>query len=165
MDGYEVDDVDRAILYQLQRDARLTATEIGDRVGVSDTTVRNRMKALREEGVVESYTAVVNYERAGLQRPFHFTCTVPIIEREEVAKGALDVPGVVSVTERMTGEGNLLVEAVGEHPDDVTRVARLLTELGARIVDETVVRSSHRRPLAYLDSDFRPEDEADDREG
>jgi hypothetical protein len=51
----------------------------------------------------------------------------------------------------MTGEGNLLVEAVGKHPDDVIRVARLLTELGATVVDETVVQGSHRRPLTNLD--------------
>lgn len=145
-----VDDVDRTILYELQRDARQTATEIAERVGVSDTTVRNRIEELESSAVIEGYTALVNYERAGFQRPFHFSCTVPIVDREAVANGAIDVPGVVTVIERMTGRGNLLVEAVGEHPDDVTRVARLLTELGAEVVDETVVRSSLHAPLTYL---------------
>ncbi|MFC6724490.1 Lrp/AsnC family transcriptional regulator [Halobium palmae] len=151
MEDSRIDDVDRAILHHLQRDARLTATEIGERIGVSDTTVRNRIEALEGDGVVESYTAVVDYERAGYQRPFHFTCSVPIVDREEVARDAIAIPGVVGVTERMTGRGNLLVEAVGKHPDDVTRVARRLTELGVEVVDETVVRTTLHAPLSYLD--------------
>lgn len=157
-----VDDVDREILYHLQRDARLTATEIGERTGVSDTTVRNRIAALEEDGIIESYTTRVNYERAGYQRAFHFTCSVPIIEREEAAKDAIEIPGVVSVTERMTGQGNLLVEAVGEDPDDVTRVARLLTELGVEVVDETVVRSTLHSPLSYLGDGMGSDDEESD---
>jgi DNA-binding Lrp family transcriptional regulator len=91
----QTNEIDRSTLYQLQCDARLTATEIGDRVGVSDTTVRSRMKVLPEQRIIGSYTTLIVHERAGFQRPFQFTCTVPIIEREEVAKGALDVPGVV----------------------------------------------------------------------
>ena len=150
MEPPEVDEVDRNVLYMLQTNARLTATEIGDAIGVSDTTVRNRLDDLEADGVLRAYVPHIDYERAGLQRPFHFTCTVPIIEREEVAKQALKIPGIVTVTERMTGRENLVIEAVGEDPDDVTRIARQLTELGVDIIDETVVRSHHTTPLEYL---------------
>lgn len=49
-----IDDVDRDILQLLQRDARnTTAVEMGEAVGVSDATVRNRIGALEDRGIVE----------------------------------------------------------------------------------------------------------------
>lgn len=147
-----LDDVDRQIVALLQENARYTATEIGDVIGVSDTTVINRMNGLEEAGVIRGYQILVDYERAGLQRPFLFTCTVPIVERETFAESATEIPGVVTVIESMTGQENLLVEAVGNDPDDMTRVARSLSELGIEIVDETVVNDVHQPPLGFFRS-------------
>jgi DNA-binding Lrp family transcriptional regulator len=49
----ELDDVDRGILYELQREARnTTAQEIADLVGVSPGAVRNRIERLEAGGVV-----------------------------------------------------------------------------------------------------------------
>jgi len=146
----DLDEVDRQILSLLQRDARQTATEIGDAVGVSDTTVLNRIERLEEDEVLVGYRAVVDYERGGFQRPFLVTCSVPISERDEFAERILEVPGVVTVIECMTGRENLLVEAVGEEPEDVTRIARTIDELGVDVVDETAIRSVHHTPLEYL---------------
>lgn len=143
MPGEELDAVDREILALLQSDARRSATDIGDRVGVSDTTVLNRIERLEEEDVLADYRAVVDYERAGFHRPFLFICTVPIAEREAMAERVLQVPGVVRVVERMTGQENLLVEAVGEEAEDVTTIARTLDELGVSVVDEMAVRTVH----------------------
>lgn len=51
-----LNDVDRAILQLLQRDARhLTAVDIAEKVGVSDGTVRNRIRALEERDIIEGH--------------------------------------------------------------------------------------------------------------
>ncbi len=153
MSGETLSKVDREILYLLQENARHTATEIGASIGVSDTTVRNHLKALEEGGVVRGYRTIVDYERAGFHRPFHLTCTVPIVDRERLAEEAARIPGVVRVSERMTGRENLLVGAVGEHADDVTEVARRLDALGAKVEEETVVRAIYHSPLSHLAPD------------
>ncbi len=150
MDRADVSTVDREILYLLQEDARSTATEIGASVGVSDTTVRNRLRGLESGGVVRGYRPVIDYERAGFHRPFHLTCTVPILDRERIAEEAARIPGVVRVSERMTGRENLLVEAVGEHADDATEVARRLDALGVTVEGEVVVRAIYHSPLQHL---------------
>ncbi|WP_331234927.1 Lrp/AsnC family transcriptional regulator [Natronorarus salvus] len=150
MSGDCVSKVDREILYLLQKNARYTATEIGASIGVSDTTVRNRLRDLEEGSVVRGYRPIVDYERAGFHRPFHLTCTAPITERERIAEEAARIPGVVRVSERTTGRENLLVEVVGEHADDVTEVARRLDALGARIEEEAIVRATYRSPLQHL---------------
>ncbi|PSP75959.1 AsnC family transcriptional regulator [Halobacteriales archaeon QS_3_64_16] len=51
-----MDDLDRAILDALRRDARTPYTEIADRVGTSEGTVRNRVDRMSEDGVIERFT-------------------------------------------------------------------------------------------------------------
>jgi DNA-binding Lrp family transcriptional regulator len=51
-----MDDLDRRILNVLRRDARTPYTEIADRVGTSEGTVRNRVERLTEGGVIERFT-------------------------------------------------------------------------------------------------------------
>jgi DNA-binding Lrp family transcriptional regulator len=51
-----MDDLDREILAILRRDARTPYTEIADRVGTSEGTVRNRVEQLVADGVIERFT-------------------------------------------------------------------------------------------------------------
>jgi len=51
-----MDDLDRAIIGHLRRDARTPFTEIAERVGTSEGTVRNRVERLTESGVIERFT-------------------------------------------------------------------------------------------------------------
>jgi DNA-binding Lrp family transcriptional regulator len=51
-----MDDLDRRILNILRRDARTPYTEIADRVGTSEGTVRNRVDRLTGEGIIERFT-------------------------------------------------------------------------------------------------------------
>ncbi len=52
----QLDDVDREILSILRRDARTPYTEIAERVGISEGTVRNRVERMTEAGVIERFT-------------------------------------------------------------------------------------------------------------
>jgi DNA-binding Lrp family transcriptional regulator len=51
-----MDDLDRRILNELRRDARTPYTEIAERVGTSEGTVRNRVERMTGEGVIERFT-------------------------------------------------------------------------------------------------------------
>jgi DNA-binding Lrp family transcriptional regulator len=51
-----MDELDRRILGILRRDSRTPYTEIADRVGTSEGTVRNRVERLIEEGIIERFT-------------------------------------------------------------------------------------------------------------
>jgi DNA-binding Lrp family transcriptional regulator len=51
-----MDDLDRQILDVLRRDARTPYTEIADRIGTSEGTVRNRVEQLIEDEVIERFT-------------------------------------------------------------------------------------------------------------
>ncbi|WP_136590372.1 Lrp/AsnC family transcriptional regulator [Salinigranum halophilum] len=51
-----MDDLDHQILSILRRDARTPYTEIADRVGTSEGTVRNRVDRMTQDGVIERFT-------------------------------------------------------------------------------------------------------------
>jgi Lrp/AsnC family transcriptional regulator for asnA, asnC and gidA len=48
-----IDDVDKAIIEQLQQDGRLPYTKLGAAVGLSEAAVRQRVQRLVESGVVQ----------------------------------------------------------------------------------------------------------------
>ncbi|MEF8813908.1 MAG: Lrp/AsnC family transcriptional regulator [Halovenus sp.] len=51
-----MDDLDHEILAILRRDARTPYTEIADRVGTSEGTIRNRVERMVESGVIDRFT-------------------------------------------------------------------------------------------------------------
>lgn len=62
----KLDRIDKHILELLQQDARLTNTELADKVGLSATPCARRVKQLEEEGLIAGYSAVINEEILGL---------------------------------------------------------------------------------------------------
>ena len=55
-----LDEIDNKILGLLIENARLTYSEIGERVGLSRVAVKNRVAALEEQGIIQGYHADVN---------------------------------------------------------------------------------------------------------
>ncbi|WP_129116713.1 Lrp/AsnC family transcriptional regulator [Halegenticoccus tardaugens] len=89
-----LDDVDRTILYELQRDARRTThEEISATAGVSQSTVRNRIVALEEAGVIKAYSSELDYERAGFALQVQFVCTASMETRHQAAQNAVNNHG------------------------------------------------------------------------
>lgn len=157
----DIDDVDRAILYALQEDARnMSSGDIAERTGTSDSTVRKRIQRLESEGVIKGYSADVDYQRSGYPLRMLLYCTAPIAERGSLIPDILDIEGVVSVQELVTGEQNLLVTVVGESDSDITPVAQELVDLGLTVADEVLVRSHETTPFGTFDTSS--EDDTDE---
>jgi len=145
---YDIDDLDRQIIHSLQGDARHTsASEIAESLDVSARTVRNRINNLEEAGVIRGYNVDVDYEAAGYQLHTLIVCTAPIHEREEIARQALAVDGVVALREVMTGADNVHVEVVGVDGNDLSRIGRDLNDIGLEVVDEDLIRNEYTRPF------------------
>jgi DNA-binding Lrp family transcriptional regulator len=143
-----LDDLDRHILHELQRDARHTSSsDVASEMGVSASTVRKRLQRLESEGILTGFHASVDYEQAGYQLHILLFCTAPIPKRETLGERALEVRGVVEVREIATGEENLHVTVVAEDSDDLTRIARELAELGLTIGEEELIRNDAQVPF------------------
>lgn len=65
-----LDALDRKILAELQRDAGQSLDDIAKNVGSSKTPVWNRVKKLRDAGVVSAPTVVLDAEKLGFEACF-----------------------------------------------------------------------------------------------
>lgn len=61
-----LDELDKKIVRELQKDARLSNTELAERVGLSASPCWQRVKRLQEDGYIEGYVAVLDQKKLGL---------------------------------------------------------------------------------------------------
>jgi Lrp/AsnC family transcriptional regulator, cysteine-sensing transcriptional activator len=66
----QLDALDRNILKVLQRDASLSLDEIARELGASKTPVWNRIRKMRETGVIRKETVIVDPDAIGLESCF-----------------------------------------------------------------------------------------------
>ena len=66
----KIDETDRKILGELQRDAAQSLDEIARKVGSSKTPVWNRIRKMREAGVLGPQTVVLDAEMLGFEATF-----------------------------------------------------------------------------------------------
>jgi DNA-binding Lrp family transcriptional regulator len=108
-------DLDYRILEELRRDGRASLRAIAERLGVSTSTVSNRVKQLEDEGIIRGYKPVIDYAKLG----YRLTAITKI-----KAKGS-EIPRIVAelVKEQtlvdvyeITGEYDVLV--IGKYPNE-----------------------------------------------
>lgn len=61
----ELDRLDRKILDALQRNGRITMTELGEQIGLSTSPCAERVRRLERQGVITGYHARVNPQAIG----------------------------------------------------------------------------------------------------
>jgi len=143
----KLDSIDKRILYHLQRDARRTSSsDIAETLDLSASTVRTRLNALEDSGIVRGYHIDIDYDLAGYPLYTKIICTAPIPERDDLADRAREISGVTAVREIMTGERNVYVNAIGTDHDDLNRISEELNDLGLAIVDEQLIRDEYVCP-------------------
>lgn len=65
-----LDEMDRKILAELQADASQSLDEIAKKVGSSKTPVWNRIRKMKDQGVIQRQTALLDPESLGLEACF-----------------------------------------------------------------------------------------------
>jgi len=135
----DFDETDREVLEALTADARASDREIAAETGIVANRVAERRTALEEAGVIEGYTARIDYERIGFDVTAVFRLTVEGDGLDEVVSSLRDAPGVVVVYE-VTGEQDVL--AIGKYTDTDAmddRIKDLLIDPNVRSVTTSIV--------------------------
>lgn len=101
-----IDALDHAIIAELQKDARLSNTELARRVGLTPAPCLRRVQRLEQEGVIEGYHAALNPKAAG--QGFEVIVAVDIAVNntatvQDFESAAVAVPEVTEVR-RMFGQ-------------------------------------------------------------
>jgi DNA-binding Lrp family transcriptional regulator len=147
----DLDNVDRGILYMLQKDARNTTSEdIADKTGVSASTIRNRLDRLEGDGIIEGYHPKIDYEAANLPLRVMFIITAPPKQRSDTANKLLDIQGVVDVREMITGNRNIQTEVVGRDTGDIVRITDAIHDLGIEVESSEIVKRQKVQPFNHF---------------
>jgi len=68
--AFRIDEMDRKILVEMQKDAGRSLDELAKAVGSSKTPVWNRIRKLREAGVIGQQTVILDAEALGFEATF-----------------------------------------------------------------------------------------------
>jgi Lrp/AsnC family transcriptional regulator, leucine-responsive regulatory protein len=102
-DSGAIDATNRAILAELQSDARLSLAELSRRVGLSAPAVAERLGRLERDGVIAGYRALVDPRALGYTLAAVLRIRPAPRQIAAVAQLARDTPEVVEC-HRITGE-------------------------------------------------------------
>jgi len=121
--GRLADGLDHRILSLLLRDSRVSARQVASRLGVSTSTVTSHIGRLERQGVIRSYTALLDHQKLGYE--------ITVITEVLVSKGKLlemereiaKLPGVCAVYD-VTGEIDGIVIAKFRDREELSRFTK-----------------------------------------
>ena len=135
-----MDAIDRVLIRELLRDARVTYQELGRTARLSANTVADRVRRLRSSGVISGYHAQLDLAMLG--RGLRLMSDVRLreaVDRAEFECGLAEVEQVIGAV-RLTGDYDYLLQVACADPDEFEQVLdRLKREYGVREVRSRLV--------------------------
>ena len=124
-----LDELDRKIVTLLIENARLSYSDIGQKVGVSRVAVKARIQALEQRGVIEEYTTIVNPQKISGAVSCYFEIETRPEAFAQVAAILRDNDTVTQVY-RVTGRSKLHVHAVAASGEEMEGfISRVIDQL------------------------------------
>ncbi len=147
--------VDRMIVAELQKDGRLTVTELAARVRISLSPCHRRLRELERTGAIRGYRAIVDPEAVGLGFEAVVFASMQHGDRDTVAafeEAVVAIPEVVQA-QRLFGDPDYLLRVVSKDLPTFQRLydRSLATLPGVRRLTSTLVMKQvvNDRPLPW----------------
>lgn len=115
-----MDDIDNRILEMLLENSRISYVDMGKELGLSRVAVRERVRNLQEQGIIQDFTITLNLEKMGKKVSAFFNIEVEPFYFETIAEELAGDPNVVSIYQ-MTGPSTLHVHAVLQDMKELER--------------------------------------------
>lgn len=148
-----MDAVDRKILAELQKDGRLTITELADRVSLSVSPCHRRLRALERAGAISGYRAHLDARTLGLSFEALVFVTMKASDRKTLDAFEREVATIPQVlqAQRLFGEPDYLLRVMTRDLSAFQELydAELSTLAGVQRLTSTLVMKSvvEDRPL------------------
>lgn len=126
-----IDEVDLAILGELEHNARMANNVLAHRVGLAPSTCLGRVKALTASGIIEGFETRINAKLLGVAVSAMISVIVAPHARDQVLSSAQALSRLAEVRDVyvLGGTPDLLVHASTRSIDDLRRF--VATHLGA----------------------------------
>ena len=125
-----LDETGWCLLQELQQNARLSYSELGQRVGLSPPAVADRVRRMEETGLITGYHAEVNLTKVGL--PILAIIRLGSFVGQSCNRVASQVSEIPEVLEcyKVTGTDCVVVKVVATSIDHLERVIEQLSLSG-----------------------------------
>lgn len=112
-----MDQIDRAILSLLHKNARMSVAEIGRTIAMTQPAVAERIRKLEEQGIIAGYKAVLSPKKLGKDvTAFVLFKTGNCVDFQQFISKSPDVIDLY----RISGEYNFMMKIVTESMDTLT---------------------------------------------
>lgn len=136
---YQLDAIDKEIIYMLMDNAKTSLAHISKNVGISTTAVHQRIKKLEQAGVIENSISFLNPRKVGykvvsyigvfLEQPSHY---------QDAVKALQDVNEVVEA-HYTTGNYTIFLKVLCRDNDHLMRILNKLQKLKGVTRTETFI--------------------------
>ncbi len=150
LDFMKLDDIDRRILRELQKDGRIQNAELAKRVGLSPSPCLRRVRILEETGVIARYVAVVDAAKVGRGQTFFTRIWLNSQHEDAVDHFVAEIGKMPEVVECyvMLGDCDMLLRVVAadiaayrrfqaDHLSRIRGVLNVKTDIPAQTVKQT----------------------------
>lgn len=121
-----MDQIDRKILLCLQREGRISNSDLAERVNLSASACHRRVQLLQEAGVIRDYVALLDARRVNLPSTVFVEITLKA-QADEVLEGferAVERIPAVLECHLMAGTADYLLKVVAKDTEDFARIHR-----------------------------------------
>ncbi|MFC4357026.1 HTH-type transcriptional regulator Lrp [Halobium salinum] len=133
------ENLDAKLINALLGDGRASLRSLAEELDVSVTTVSNHLRDLEEEGVVEGYTPVVNYDALGYDVTAILQLKVEGSKLPDITERLKEEKQMISVYE-VTGDYDVIAVGKFKDTDGMNRqIKSLLTDTDIRESNTSVV--------------------------
>ena len=135
----DLDQTDISMMEILQDDGRISVSELGRRVGLSQPATSERLKRLEERGIINGYRAVIDPASIGLG----MMAIIRLRTTHEYIKACLkqfsEMPQVIEVL-RLTGEDCFHLKVIVPSPAQLESIVDMVARYGS-VTTAIVLRS------------------------
>ena len=115
-----LDELDQKIIQLLVKNARMSYSDIGEKIGISRVAVKARIQALENKGIIEEYTTIINPQKINGAVSCYFEIETKPDSFKEVTD-ILNNNNIVTQIYRVTGRDKLHVHAVASSNEEMER--------------------------------------------
>jgi Transcriptional regulators len=144
-----LDETGWLLLQELQQNARLSYSELGQRVGLSSPAVADRMRKMEEAGIITGYRAEVNLASLGL--PMLAIIRLGSFPGQDCRRVTTQVSQIPEVLEcyRVTGSDSVVVKVVAASVEHLEKVVDQLSHLGQPTTSLVFSRPTEPRVITH----------------
>jgi DNA-binding Lrp family transcriptional regulator len=145
----ELDDLEIEILKILERDTRISYRKIANKLSISVGTTHNRIKKLKNKGILKGYSLLYDTKKLGFNLQFLLMISINGRHIQEVLEQISQFPAVTEI-HQMTGEYTAVVFCRFKQIEEVQQLLHSINEIGyinkltSNMILNTFLDRSHR---------------------